>query len=359
MFPKDYPKRGKNFLAAFLMVKSDSRQLQNSVNKSCFKLVIAMGRPLLLKLTEADRHALINEVGRTSNEDVKRACKAVLLLAEGHRRRQVAQVFRVHPVTIGRWLSRYRRHGLSGLCQPKQDKRGRRPKLMPEQLELLKQAALTPPRQLGKPFAEWTLRRLARYLAQQTGVSVRFHYLGLLLRHMGVLRHGKSGFHVVPELVVVWFFIAGMRYQKDPGAKAGDRVLYGGLNLRNGQLTTLSFPNASVPSFLRFLTTLLADYPHQKILLIAESDSFRKTVKVEAILKSQQGRLEIHSFSPSPVHLQDVKRRWGETNPASAMNFLFNLLEDLTGSLRKGIGALKEALAQQGSPEKLNLAAKA
>jgi transposase len=281
-------------------------------------------------------------------------------LAKGKTREQVAQFAAVHPVTVGRWLSRYRQQGLAGLRHPKQHKRGRRPKLLPEQLELVKRAALTPPRQLGKPFAEWTLRRLACYLAQQTGVSVRFHYLGLLLRRMGVLRHGKTGFHVVPELVVVWFFIAGMRYQKDRGAKEEDRVvIYGGLNLRNGQLTTLSSPNTNVASFLRFLNTLLADYPDQKILLIAESDSFRKTVKVEVILKSQQGRLEIHSFSPNPVHLQDMKRRWGETKPTSAMNFLFNSLEDLTGSLRKGISALKEVLAQQGSSGKLNLAAKA
>jgi len=310
-------------------------------------------------LTETDQQALMNEADRASNEPLQKACRAILLLAKGKTREQVAQFVAVHPVTVGRWVARYRQHGLAGLRHPKQHKRGRRPKLLPEQLELVRRAALTPPRQLGKLFAQWTLTRLSRYLAQQTGVSVQPHYLALLLRRMGILRHARAGFHVLPDLVVVWFFVAGIMNQKDPGARAANRVLYGGLNLRDGQLTTLSSPNASVVSFLGFLTTLLADYPHQKILLIAESDSFRKTLKVEAILKSQEGRLEIHSFAPNPVHFQDVKRRWGETNPASAMNFLFNSLEDLTGSLRKGFSTLKEVLAQQGSAGKLNLAAKA
>ena len=97
-----------------------------------------MARPSLLKLSEADERELREAAGESPEADFRDACRAVLSLAGGATRQEVADQFRVHPATIGRWAARYRQRGLAGLRGPEHDARGRPRRLQVEHLELLR-----------------------------------------------------------------------------------------------------------------------------------------------------------------------------------------------------------------------------
>ena len=136
-----------------------------------------MARPSLLKLSEVDEHQLREAIVASPEADFRDACRAVLSLARGDSRQQVAEQYGVHAATVGRWASCYRQRGLAGLRGPEHDARGRPRRLQVEHLQLLRQTVLTSPRKLGYAFTAWTLPRLAEFLKRQTGVRVQGPYL--------------------------------------------------------------------------------------------------------------------------------------------------------------------------------------
>ena len=143
-----------------------------------------MPRDRNLSLSPEDRQRLLKESANLANQR-RLACWAILLLTDGRSRGEVARECKVHPVTVARWIARFRKQGIVGLLGRKRSP-GRRSKLTETHLDFLRKTALTPPRQLGKPFSKWTLERLARYFSAQTGVGIRGNYLGRVLRSLGV-----------------------------------------------------------------------------------------------------------------------------------------------------------------------------
>jgi transposase len=336
-----------------------------------------MARPSLLKLSEADEHQLLDAAAESPEAHFRDACRAVLSLARGVTRPQVAEEFRVHPATIGRWAARYRQRGLAGLRGPERDARGRPRRLQVEHLQLLRQTVLTPPRQLGYAFTAWTLPRLAEFLKRQRGVAVQGHYLGRLLHRMGIARRrpkhvleGKrdeaahdraktelealkqhlgrrkktvvisqdeTEFHLYPYLVAIWSVVGSPQPQVRTPGKNHKRVLYGGLNLKTGHLTSHWAATKSGAHFVEYLETLLHAYPDQRILMIADNGSFHHTLKVDAYVKEHRDRLEIKWLPPYCPDLNDIERTWRRLKASHASNFLFNSLDELVENVRKGI----------------------
>lgn len=336
-----------------------------------------MARPSLLKLSEADERQLLDAAAESPEAHFRDACRAVLSLARGLTRPQVAEEFRVHPATVGRWAARYRQRGLAGLRGPERDARGRPRRLQVEHLQLLRQTVLTPPRQLGYAFTAWTLPRLADFLKRQSGVTVQGHYLGRLLHRMGIARRrpkhvleGKrdeaahdraktelealkkhlgrrkktvvisqdeTEFHLYPYLVAIWSVVGSPQPEVRTPGKNHKRVLYGGLNLKTGHLTSHWAATKSGAHFVEYLETLLHDYPDQKILMIADNGSFHHTLKVDAYVQEHRDRLEIKWLPPYCPDLNDIERTWRRLKASHASNFLFNSLDELVENVRKGI----------------------
>jgi transposase len=72
--------------------------------------------------------------------------------------------------TVRHWLKRFNARGLQG---PAEDVRtGRPPTYSAEQRSAVINTALTPPADLGLPFASWTLDRLVAHLSER-GVAMR------------------------------------------------------------------------------------------------------------------------------------------------------------------------------------------
>jgi len=290
----------------------------------------------------------------------------------------------VHPATVGRWAARFRRRGLAGLQGPERDARGRPRRLHVEHLQLLRQTVLTSPRELGYAFTVWTLPRLAESLRQQTGATVQANYLGRLLHRMGIARRrpkhvleGKrdeaahdlaksemeslkkhlgrrkktvvisqdeTEFHLYPYLVAIWSVVGSPQPEVRTPGKNQKHVLYGGLNLKTGHLTSYWAATKSGGHFVEYLETLLRDYPEHKILMIADNGSFHHTQKVDAYVYGHRDRLEIKWLPPYCPDLNEIERTWRRLKASHASNFLFNSLDELIENVRRGIGELNSTV---------------
>jgi len=338
----------------------------------------------LLKLSAEDQRRLQEAAAQSPEADFRDGCRAILRLAGGTTREVVAEQFRVHPATIGRWAARYRQRGLAGLRGPEHDGRGRPRRLQVEHLQLLRQTVLTAPLKLGYAFTAWTLPRLAEFLKRRTGVAVQPHYLGRLLHRRGIARRrpkrvlqGKrdevahdraktelealkkhlgrrkrtvvisqdeSEFHLYPYLVAIWSVVGSPQPEVRTPGKNQKRVLYGGLNLKTGRLTSHWAATKSGAHFVEYLETLLHDYPDQRILMIADNGSFHHTQKVEAFVNDHHDRIEIKWLPPYCPDLNDIERTWRRLKASHASNFLFNSLDELVENVRKGIEELNSTV---------------
>lgn len=341
-----------------------------------------MARPSLLQLSDGDRDLLAREAARTTAANVRDACRAVLLIGSGQSRSSVGAQLGVHPATVGRWLARFRNRGIDGVRGPEKDTRGRPARLTAEHLDILRKTVLTSPKDLGYAFTVWTLPRLATYLLDKTGVTAQPEYIGRLLHRMRLTRrrpkhvlsgkrddemHSKakselaaikeglpiaeqvvisqdeSEFHLHPYLALIWSVIGSPQPQVQTPGKNQKRVLYGGLDLRTGKLTTSWADTKSGTHFIEFLEVLLSAYTDRDILLITDNGTFHHTKAVADFLETHQDKLQVKWLPPYCPDLNDIERTWRKLKRSHASNFLFNSLDDLVENVEHGIGELNES----------------
>jgi transposase len=95
----------------------------------------------------------------------------VLLSAEKDlKSEEIAQIVRESHTTVLRWLKRYLAEGIEGLTDA--PRVGRSTTVTKDYRERLKEAVRRRPRSLGLEYSMWTLRRLADYLTEETGIRV-------------------------------------------------------------------------------------------------------------------------------------------------------------------------------------------
>ncbi len=142
-----------------------------------------MGKIRTIDLRSAARQEL--EQGYRSGEShaLRQRCQLVLLKSEGRTSEQVAQLLKMHPVTVNNWLTRYQTEGLAGLAT--KPGRGRKPVFEPardleqvrqavvQERQRLSQAKFMLEQQLGKEFSLKTLKRFLKKLSAATNVSVK------------------------------------------------------------------------------------------------------------------------------------------------------------------------------------------
>jgi transposase len=79
---------------------------------------------------------------------------------------------------------RFHRQGLAGLQE--KPRPGRPPPYTPEQVSAVIATSVTNPRELGLPFASWTLDRLAAYLHEVKGLPMKRTRIDELLLREGL-----------------------------------------------------------------------------------------------------------------------------------------------------------------------------
>jgi transposase len=279
--------------------------------------------------------------------------RALLLLGEGKSRQQTAEEAGVHPVTVTRWVRRFREQGIEGFTQD--GHQGRPLKLNPKQLEALNSIARTPPRLLGKHFTRWTLKRLARHFSQQVGLEVGSQYVSRQLRKMGLLRgalelstlYGDGGFHAAPETALIWVTVASCSQQKEN--TSGQRVLFIGFDLGSGASTTHWANQRRPAEFIEFLKSLSTAYPHQRALAIMESGAVPISRAVWQYLDAESGRLELVFCPPQRIKRNRSSGRLDTERRGSEICFLFNSPEWVIENLKNEITTLKRKLAKEAA----------
>jgi transposase len=114
----------------------------------------------VLKKTVASRKLAAGKVRRA---------KIVLSSNQGYTAREIAEKLGCNERTALKWINRFNRYGVAGLEEGTRE--GQPRAYGPEDVGAVIQAALTPPQELGLPFASWTLDWLVAYLSEEKGVG--------------------------------------------------------------------------------------------------------------------------------------------------------------------------------------------
>jgi transposase len=140
-----------------------------------------MGRSIQLTAKQFDELDRVRF--RTSSADVFRNCLIILMSDVGQTAQAIAQHLGVGTDTITRVRRLYRKGGVAALCPIKPP--GRKSKATPEFLRAMTQAVQTSPLTLGYGFSNWSVVRLAEYLAKTTGIRFSDDQLRRLLHQEG------------------------------------------------------------------------------------------------------------------------------------------------------------------------------
>ncbi len=125
-----------------------------------------------VKMLHADDYRVLKKAvaSRKTAAGKARRARIVLLSNQGHTAREIAERLGCNERTALKWIGRFNRYGVAGLEEGPRE--GRPRVYAPEDVGAVIQAALTPPRELGLPFASWTLDRLVAYLKEEKGVGM-------------------------------------------------------------------------------------------------------------------------------------------------------------------------------------------
>jgi transposase len=134
---------------------------------------MSMGKRLRLRDLSKDERRALERVARSRTapaRQVERA-KVVLAAASGEGVGVIAERFHLSLGTVYLWWHRFEEQGLAGLADKLRG--GRPPTYTREEVSLVVQTALTDPQTVGLSFASWTLDRLAAYLAEEKGLTMK------------------------------------------------------------------------------------------------------------------------------------------------------------------------------------------
>jgi transposase len=112
-----------------------------------------------------EQQRLTNMLSSTSDPEITRRAKIVLLSAQKQRVQDIGSVVRLHPINVRKWIHRFNRFGLDGL-HPRRSPG--RPRLFAGgQRQAIVRFATADPQALGLGFAAWSLQRLRLQLIKQ------------------------------------------------------------------------------------------------------------------------------------------------------------------------------------------------
>ena len=116
----------------------------------------------------------------TAQELEARRRLAVARVEEGWSQREVAAFLDVHPVTVAKWVARFRDHGADALAATPTP--GRPRFLTPAQEKKVLGWLADPPSKHGFRTDLWTARRVAELIRTRLNVAFHPHYLREWLR---------------------------------------------------------------------------------------------------------------------------------------------------------------------------------
>ena len=137
---------------------------------------------------------------RTAEARLAERAQIIWLASQGHGTSEIARQLRRTRSPVLTWIKRFNAHGLAGLSDAPRS--GRPVTYSVEEVSIIVVTALTAPKDLGQPFASWTLDRLKTYLNEVKGIAIQRSRIDELLIQEGLRwRHHETWFgeRVDPE----------------------------------------------------------------------------------------------------------------------------------------------------------------
>jgi transposase len=144
-------------------------------------------KPIRIPTLNSEQLDALEKFYRTTRDARLRTRAQMVLLAAEQRltAAEIAGIVRASEETVRRWLKRYLAEGTEGLRDAPHP--GAPRKVSAQYREALIHAVRRRPRSLGLPFSLWTLRRLADYMAEQTGIRVEYETVRVHLKAAGIV----------------------------------------------------------------------------------------------------------------------------------------------------------------------------
>ena len=139
-------------------------------------------KPIELRTITPEELTQLDELyRRTKNVRVRNRAQMILLSAEEKMvAPQIAKIVRQDEQTVRRWMKRFNAEGVFGLDdRPKSGAPQRIPSKYRERLLVVVRRR---PRSLEQPYSLWTLKRLADFIAEETGLRVSTESVRLILK---------------------------------------------------------------------------------------------------------------------------------------------------------------------------------
>src|SRR5215211_2795636 len=137
-----------------------------------------------MRLTSDDRQTLESLLrGDRYDGSLSARAKIVLLFAEGHSVREIAELTGTTRPTVYKWIDRYEEEGVDGLIDRKPT--GRPPDVSDQvRARILALARQSPPAKTG--LSHWSSREMAKYLMREEGIAISHDFIAVLWRQNGL-----------------------------------------------------------------------------------------------------------------------------------------------------------------------------
>jgi transposase len=137
-------------------------------------------------LTKEQLEELDNLYRKAKQPRLRTRAQMILLSAEKRLKAdEIAEIARASHVTVLRWIKRYMAEGIEGLKDAPRE--GSPAKVTEVYQQQLIETVRRRPRSLGLPYSIWTLRRLADYMAEETGLRVSHETVRRQLRKADIV----------------------------------------------------------------------------------------------------------------------------------------------------------------------------
>jgi transposase len=131
------------------------------------------GPPVCLRALTAEERSAVETLARSRTAPARKVERArvVLRASRGETPPGIAAALGLSAETVRRRIRRFNAEGLAAFDD--HHRSGRPATYSIDEVAVVIAAALTSPRQLGLPFASWTLDRLVAYLRERKGIAMR------------------------------------------------------------------------------------------------------------------------------------------------------------------------------------------
>jgi transposase len=308
--------------------------------------------------------------------DVALRARIVLWSGEGRRRKDIAELAGVSPVTVDRCKARYAAQGLAGLEERRRG--GGRDQVPPQTRgRVIALTKMTPPTDSG--LSHWSTRTLADHLKRREGISVSWHYVARVWREEHLKPHRNGTFKIskdpafadkVADVVGLYLappggavvlsidektqiqaldrtqpvlpvaFGAGEKRTHDY-VRHGTTNLFAALNVHTGEVTGECKPSRNGANFLAFLKKATKPHAGKEIHVVLDNLSTHTTPEVKAWLEKNP-HIRFHFTPVGSSWLNQIEIWFGILTRQSIRRGTFSSVNVLVKQIRDYINSWNE-----------------